>query len=141
MKHWINLDLFTKLEKPYFIFLDSDKPDAATPSENHIQLAAYGLTDGTDFFITKKRLLENYIHHTALMRLVPGSIFAYGDFEHVKNLCKNYADQGLRGHIGGKNVAEKHYSSLTFDDLRMTWFDGTADEFLELYYIVRGKIA
>jgi putative ATP-dependent endonuclease of OLD family len=141
VKHWINLDLFTKLEKPYFIFLDSDKPDAATPSENHNQLVAYGLAHGMDFFITKKRLLENYMHPTALMRLVPGTAFAYGDFEHVKNICKDYPDDTLKGRIGGKNVAERHYCSLTFDELRMTWFDGADDEFLELYNMVRGKIA
>ena len=66
VKHWVNLDLFTKLEKPYFIFLDSDKTNAAAVSPNETNLVEYGLTNGTDFAISQKRLLENYIHPTAL---------------------------------------------------------------------------
>lgn len=140
VKHWVNLDLFTKLEKPFFIFLDSDKDNAAHISPNETSLINYGLTLGTDFLITKKRLLENYIHPSALQRLVPGSTITYTDFDHAKNLCKNYPDSELRAHIGGGKVAEKHYSSLTYADLRLTWFDGNNDEFLDLYNTIASKL-
>jgi len=90
VKHWVNLDLFTKLQKPFFIFLDSDKEDAAAASPNATSLANYGLASGIDFMITKKRLLENYIHPTALQRIVPGSVITYTDFDHAKNFCKDY---------------------------------------------------
>ncbi|MEI8130467.1 MAG: hypothetical protein WCG55_03100 [bacterium] len=140
VKHWVNLDLFTKLAKPYLIFLDSDKPNAGSVSDNLTNLTNYGLIAGTDFLISKKRLLENYIHPTALIRLVPGAVLAYGDFDHAKNLCKDYADPVIRGHLGGKGVAEKHYPSLTYADLRMTWFDGADDEFIALYNLIVGKL-
>jgi predicted ATP-dependent endonuclease of OLD family len=140
VKHWVNLDLFTKLEKPFFIFLDSDKDNAAAVSPNETNLVDYGLTNGTDFAISQKRLLENYIHPTALERLVPGSLITYTDFDHAKNFCKNYPDSGISGHLGGSKVAEHHYCSLTFDELRMTWFDGTNDEFINLYTTIIAKL-
>lgn len=140
VKHWVNLDLFTKLEKPFFIFLDSDKENAGAVSINETNLIAYGLTLGTDFAISKKRLLENYIHPTALQRLVPAAVVTYTDFDHAKNFCKDYPDDAIRAHLGGKNVADKHYSSLTFDELRLTWFDGVEDEFINLYNVIVGKL-
>lgn len=140
VRHWVNLDLFTKLEKPFFIFLDSDRENVSSVSVNETNLINYHLISGVDFLISKKRLLENYIHPTALQRLVPGSIITYGDFDHAKNFCRDYPDDTIREHLGGKNVLAKHYESLTFDELRLTWFDGTNDEFLNLYNIIVGKI-
>lgn len=140
VKHWVNLDLFTKLEKPFFIFLDSDKENAGAVSTNQTNLIAYGLTLGTDFAISKKRLLENYIHPTALQRLVPAAVITYTDFDHAKNFCKDYPDDAIRAHLGGKSVAYKHYTSLTFDELRLTWFDGVEDEFINLYNVIVGKL-
>lgn len=140
VKHWVNLDLFTKLGKPFFIFLDSDKDNADEVSINETNLIEYGLINNTDFVISKKRLLENYIHPTALHRLVPGCTVTYTDFEHAKNICKKYPDSGIRGRLGGSNVAERHYCSLTFDELRLTWYDGTEDEFINLYQIIIGKL-
>lgn len=140
VKHWVNLDLFTKLEKPFFIFLDSDKEDAGAVSANQTNLIAYGLAIGTDFVIAKKRLLENYMHPTALQRLVPEAVITYTDFDHAKNFYKDYPDATIRAHLGGKSVVDKHYSSLTFDELRLTWFDGVEDEFINLYNIIAGKL-
>ncbi len=139
VKHWVNLDLFTKLEKPYFIFLDSDKTNATATSENLTNLTNYGLTLGVDFHVTKKRLLENYIHPTALQRLVPGAAISYTDFDHAKNICRDYPDDAVRGQLGGKHVAERHYCSLSFDELRMTWNNGT-DEFIDLYNTIIAKL-
>jgi putative ATP-dependent endonuclease of OLD family len=140
VKHWVNLDLFTKLEKPFYIFLDSDKDDAEAVSINETNLIGYGLTVGTDFGISKKRLLENYIHPIALQRLVPGAVVTYTDFDHAKNFCKDYPDDAIRAQLGGKSVADKHYRSLTFDELRLTWFDGVEDEFINLYNVIAGKL-
>jgi len=140
VKHWVNLDLFTKLEKPFFIFLDSDKDNAIQVSPNETSLVKYGLILGTDFLITKKRLLENYIHPSALHRLVPGSTINYTDFDHAKNLCKDYPDSVIRANLGGSKVAEKHYGNLTHAELKLTWFDGNTDEFLELYNIIVAKL-
>lgn len=140
VKHWVNLDLFTKLGKPFFILLDSDKENLTQVSPNLTALVKYGLIENTDFQITKKRLLENYIHPTALERLVPGSNLAYGDFEHAKNLCKSHPDTTIRARLGGKSVAEKHYPNLTLEELKMTWDDGNEDEFLNLYRTMEDKL-
>jgi AAA15 family ATPase/GTPase len=140
IKHWVNLDLFTKLGKPFFIYLDSDKESANATSLNEQNLLSYGLTIGNDFLISRKRLLENYIAPIALQRLVPNSIIKYSDFDHAKNFCKNYSDSGIRGQLGGAGVADHHYCRLTFEDLRLTWFDGTTDEFIELYNSITTKL-
>lgn len=140
VKHWVALDLFTKLEKPFYIFLDSDKDTAAEVSKNETDLLGYGLQIGGEFSITKKRLLENYMHPSALARIVPGVVLNYSDFDHAKNLIGQYADSGLRGALGGKSVAERHYQKLTFDELRLTWFDGANDEFIALYNTVVAKL-
>jgi predicted ATP-dependent endonuclease of OLD family len=139
VKHWINLDLFTKLEKPFFIFLDSDKETPDAVSKNETNLINYGLVLGRDFLITKKRLLENYIHPSALQRLVPAAIVTYNDFDHAKNFCKDYPDPIVRGHLGGKNVVDKHYTSLTFDELRLAW-NNESDEFIDLYTAITAKL-
>ncbi|MFA5832167.1 MAG: AAA family ATPase [Bacteroidota bacterium] len=140
VKHWVNLDLFTKLQKPFFIFLDSDKDNAASISKNLTDLTNYGLTPTTDFLLTKKRLLENYIHPTALQRLVPNVVIAYGDFDHAKHICRDYPDDAIRGRIGGSKVAERHFCNLTYNELRLTWFDGTNDEFVDLYNAILAKL-
>lgn len=140
VKHWVNLDLFTKLEKPFFIFLDSDKENASSVSPNETNLVDFGLINGADFVVSKKRLLENYIHPTALKRLVPGSVITYTDFDHAKNFCKDYPDSRIRAQLGGSKVAERHYCNLTFNELRMTWFDGTNDEFINLYNTITAKL-
>lgn len=140
VKHWVNLDLFTKLEKPFYIFLDSDKETEDATSTNEANLIEYGLSLGVDFSITKKRLLENYMHPTALKRLVPMSEITFTDFCHAKNLCGSYPDDAVRGRLGGKKVAEHHYCNLTFDELRLTWCVNDCDEFIELYEKIKSKI-
>lgn len=139
VKHWVNLDLFTRLEKPFHIFLDSDKDNPADTSKNETDLLAYGLSQD-DFSLTGKRMLENYIAPAALQRLVPAATLTYTDFCHVKNLCRDYPDSVVRGQLGGKKVAEKHFTSLTYDELRLTWFDGTEDEFVNLYNTITAKL-
>ena len=140
IKHWQSLDLLTKLGKPFFIFLDSDKEtfDAISPNEKN--LIEYGLAKNIDFIVSKKRLIENYIPATALMRLVPECLISYTDFEHAKKLCKNYPDSKIRAKLGGGDVIEKHYKSLTFDELRKTWYDGSEDEFILIHNTILSKL-
>lgn len=127
IKHWVNLDLFTKLGKPFFIFLDSDKETPATISPNDTYLTNYGLTKGIHFTTSNRRELENYIATTALTRLIPGSNYTYAKYDDVKKIVH-------------KKVSEKYYCNQTFDELRMTWFDGTDDEFVTLYNTIVAKL-
>jgi putative ATP-dependent endonuclease of the OLD family len=85
-------------------------------------------------------MLENYIHPRVLERLVPGSVITYTDFMDAKRFCKAYPDGGIRASLGGGNVAERHYQNLTFDDIRLTWLDGTDDEFIDLYDKILAKL-
>lgn len=140
VKHWVNLELFTKLEKPFHIFLDSDKEELAAQSLNERLMSKYGLEPGQHYTLTKKRLLENYIHPDALKRLVPGLEIQYGDFDHAKNCCGKHPNNEMRTALGGYDVAEKHYRSLTFDELRMSWFDGEEDEFINLFNTIKAKL-
>jgi hypothetical protein len=70
---------------------------------------------------------------------VPAAVINYADFDNVKTICKTYHDDTVRAHLGGKKVADKHYCSLTFDELRMTWNNGT-DEFINLYNTITAKL-
>ena len=46
-----------------------------------------------------KATFRNYIHPTALQRLVPGSVITFTDFDHAKTFAKNYPDSGIRGQL------------------------------------------
>ena len=133
VQHWINLDLFTKLEKPFYIFLDSDKENITQISPNYNKLISFGLKPDIHFHITKKRLIENYIHPSFLMNLIPEAQLSYSDFDHVKNICCKYPDEIIRAKLGGKKVCDKHYCKQTYIDLKLSWSDGVNDEFLELF--------
>lgn len=131
IQHWVQLDLLKKLTKPFFIFLDSDKVSDTADSPNAVVLADLGFVAGRNCAVTRKRALENYIVPSALNRLVPEANITYSDFDHVKNLCKSHP---LAGRLGGKNVAERHFQNLTFDELRMAFGQNRQDdEFLALF--------
>lgn len=136
IKHWVALDLLKKLEKPYFIFLDSDKETEEHQSPNKARLEEYGFVEGNDFQVTKKRMLENYISCEALNRLVPGANLAYGDYDNLKAICKAHQ---MAGNLGGKNVAEKFFASLTFEELKTVFRYDNGDEFIDLYNAVINK--
>jgi len=140
VKHWINLELFTKLQKPFFIFLDSDKTSPDDISLNERDLLGFGFVHGQDFEITDKRALENYIHPSVLQRLVPDAIVVYSDFDHAKNFCKNYPDSRVRALLGGASVADKHFCSQTFEELRLSYNIDETDEFIKIYQIIVGKL-
>lgn len=138
IKHWVNLNLLQKLTKPWFVFLDSDSTSETDISPNRTNLLELGLFEGKNFFLTKKRNLENYIPSEALNRIVPGANLNYRDWENVKDICKCHP---MAGALGGKNVAERHFGKLTFQDINQTFCDSNGDdEFLRLFNQVCGLL-
>lgn len=136
IKHWVALDLLTRLSKPYYILLDSDVEIEGVPSPNRETLVEYGFIEGTNFSVTRKRMLENYIPAFALNRLVPNARLDYGDWDHVKTICKSHAQAGR---LGGQNVAERHFSNLTYEELKFSFnCSQRGDEFIEIYDKVVG---
>jgi putative ATP-dependent endonuclease of OLD family len=134
IQHWVQLDLLKKLTKPFFIFLDSDKEQAAAVSSNCTALTGLGFLLGTNCAVSRKRTLENYIPADTLNRLVKDANLVYGDFDNVKDLCKKHPQAGK---LGGKKVAEKFFPQLTYEELRTTYcVNGKDDEFLEIYAAV-----
>ncbi|TYZ37416.1 ATP-dependent nuclease [Vibrio alginolyticus] len=130
IKHWVTLDLLQTLNKPFFIFLDSDKTAENEVSPNAEKLTEYGFVEGENFMVSKKREIENYMASGGIERLVPGAGLAFTDWCDVKALSK--ANE-LAGALGGKKIANKLFASLTFEELRSTFFDGEVDEFLEIH--------
>lgn len=137
IKHWVSLNLLSTLNKPFLIFQDSDKTNAAEQSPTKTALESLGFVEGTDFIISKKRNLENYISPAALNRLVPNSNLNHDDWSNVKQLCGKHQ---LAGRLGGRGVADRHFKNLTFDELRSTFFDGNEDEFLNIYTLAKSKL-
>ncbi|MGR3174439.1 MAG: AAA family ATPase [Candidatus Scalindua sp.] len=136
IKHWVTLDLLKKLSKPYFIYLDSDKQTQDGDSPNKAKLEKYGFVEKADFLVSRKRTLENYIPCDALNRIVPDANIEYGDFDDVKQLCRTHQ---MAGRLGGRNVAERHFDKLTFEELNASYqFDG-GNEFIDIYNAVNNK--
>lgn len=138
IKHWVTLDLLKTLDKPFFIYLDSDKESEDGNSPNKEKLIDFGFIENEDFLVTAKRELENYIPYSALNRLVPGCDIEYGDWDDVKKICKT---NSFAGQLGGTKVSSRHFTSLTFDEIRSTFFNGNEDEFLNIYKILTSKLA
>jgi len=135
IKHWVSLDLLRTLNKPFYIFLDSDKTNESESSKNAENLTEYGFTEGTEFSVSRKREIENYMLPTALERIIPSCSITFTDWCDVKNISKQMAQDDSKMRIlGGTKIASKHFESLTFTDLKAT-FDPTGedDEFIELY--------
>ena len=66
-----------------------------------------------------------------------GTTLLYGDYDDVKKICKS---NSMAGGLGGKNVLEKHFKNLTFQELRKSFFDGVNDEFIFIYDKIISKI-
>jgi predicted ATP-dependent endonuclease of OLD family len=137
IKHWVSLNLLSTLNKPFLIFQDSDKEYEVQDSPTKTALETLGFIDRTDFVISKKRNLENYISPDALNRLVPNSNLNHDDWSNVKQMCARHQ---LAGRLGGRGVADRYFRNLTFDELRSTFFDGHEDEFLMIYELAMLKL-
>lgn len=130
IKHWANLDIIKRLNKPYFILLDSDKEGPEMESPNLAKLTVLGYNN-MNSCVTKKREIECYIHPDYFRNLTPPIEIMYGDWDDVKKICK---DHPMAGRLGGKGVCDRHFRHLKYDMLRKTFCpDGVHDEFLDIY--------
>lgn len=140
IKHWTNYSTIIKLGKPYFIYLDSDKESFEMDSPNLAKLMGYGYTE-ENCAVSRKREIENYIPDSYYKTLTPPiNDISYGDWDDVKKICKNHIEAGR---LGGKGVCEKHFSKLTYDQLRQTFCPDNVDEndeFLFIYNKIKEQI-
>lgn len=140
IKHWTNFHTITKLGKPYFIYLDSDKESSDMDSPNLTKLIEYGYTE-LNCAVSRKREIENYIPDSYYKTLTPPiNDISYGDWDDVKYICKNHREAGR---LGGKGICERHFKNLTYDQLRQTFCPDNKDEndeFLFIYNKIKGMI-
>jgi len=131
IKHWVSLDLLRTLNKKFYIFLDSDKTNENESSKNTEKLIEYGFIEGSEFSVSRKREIENYMLPSALERIIPDCSISFTDWCDVKKVAKDNPKMRV---LGASKIASKHFTSLTYADLKAT-FDPTGedDEFLELY--------
>ncbi len=140
VKHWTHYNVITKLNKPYFILLDSDKTSPNGDSPNLSKLLSYGYNADT-CQVTKKREIECYIPDSYFAQMQdPIPNIHYGDWDDVKAIC---AQHPAAGRLGGKGVCERHFGHLTYNQLRLTLCptgNDREDEFLEIYNKIISKI-
>ena len=137
VKNWTNLNIISKLGKPFFIFLDSDKEYEDMVSPNYTTLISYGYREN-NFLVSRKRHMESYVPPSYFAGLVPPITIMYSDWDNVKNMCGQHADAGR---LGGKSMCERHFNNLTIDHLRASFCpDGQDDEFLKIYEGIRSKL-
>lgn len=140
IKHWTTLNIIRQLNKPYFILLDSDKKSEDDVSSNLQKLTEIGYTPN-DCQVTRKREIENYIPSSYFSNLAnPIENIDYSDWDDVKEICKHH-EESMR--LGGKKVCEKHFSNLSFSQLRSTLCptgNDKDDEFLEIYSKIQQKV-
>lgn len=62
---------------------------------------------------------------------MPGCNISFTDWCDVKDISKKH---GLNGRLGGGKILQRHFTSLTFNDLKTT-FDptGSDDEFIAIF--------
>lgn len=137
VQHWINYNVIKSLNKPFFIILDSDKDSEIAASKNLTSLVANGLIDGADFYILKKRALENYIDLGYFSRRFPNFDVDFGPFDHVKNYAKQHPDSVK---LGGSKIASYHFCSQTITELRVAMHYGGCDEFLYIIECLNKKL-
>lgn len=140
LKHWTTLNIIRKLNKPFFVLLDSDKKSEDDTSPNLNKMLELGYTD-ENCQVTRKREIENYIPSSYFSTLAEPIIdINYSDWDDVKEICRRHKDS-IR--LGGKKVCEKHFTNLSYSQLRSTLCpddDDKDDEFLQIYEKIRKKI-
>ena len=79
--------------------------------------------------------------HQNLKRItLSNTLTELNDWDDVKEICKHH-DESMR--LGGKKVCEKHFSNLSFSQLRSTLCptgNDKDDEFLEIYSKIQQKV-
>jgi predicted ATP-dependent endonuclease of OLD family len=136
--HWVNLHILRDLDKPYYAIQDSDRDGQTDPSPTREKLLELGFTENDDFWVLRKRALENYINRQALERLIPGIEIEFNDFTKMKLLCGQHPS-AIR--LGGKKVVDKHFQNQTFAEIEASFrdLDGN-DEFVSIYEQICRKL-
>lgn len=133
IQHWSTYNVIKELGKPYFILLDSDKTSSIEESPNLIQLQKLGYQND-QCAVLRKREIECYIPESYFSGLTPPiNDLHYGDWDDVKKLCKTHT-QSIR--LGGKKVCDKHFTNLSYEQLRSSFCpsgNDAEDEFLDIY--------
>ena len=138
IRHWHALNLLKDIGKPFFIIQDSDKSSPDEISCRYLTLRELGFKENKHFHVLYKRALENYINRKTLERIYPGLHIEYDDWTHVKTLSKHH-DMAVA--LGGKKIAEKHFSRQSFDELRESFSTTNGDdEFLLIYENILQKL-
>lgn len=123
IKHWLNLQIIQRLNKPFIIFFDSDRESRDSLSPRQKELERLDHLDPSIIFVTRKRTIENYILDSVVNRLNPSLNLNYTDFDNIKKLPKS------------SSFIEKYFEQLTFADLKAAFApNNEEDEFLGLYY-------
>ena len=106
------------------------RPDDISPNLNKMIDLGY-TSDNCQ--VTRKREIENYIPSSYFSSLQDPITINYSDWDDVKDICKRHAET-IR--LGGKKVCDKHFTNLSYSQLRSTLCptdDNNDDEFLEIY--------
>lgn len=136
--HWLNLNILRELDKPFYAIQDSDQESEISPSPTKAKLLELGLTEIDDFWVLRKRALENYLDQQALERLIPGLEIEFDDYTRMKPLCGQH-DSAVA--LGGKKVVDKHFASQTFEEIERAFLDpNDGDEFIRIYENICRKI-
>lgn len=134
--HWHSLNILTDLGKPFYVIQDSDKSCVEEESANREVLKSLGLTEPDDFWVLRKRALENYISPSYFTRVNPDVVMDYDPFTHMKKYSKNHASAVF---LGGKKIAEKHFCLQTVEEIKESF--SLPDEGDEFTYIFKSIVA
>jgi len=126
LKHWINLQLLEYLQKPYCVFLDSDKtkeddiPGGVKNQKNIQEMKDKGVT----IFFTRKRETENYLCPS----VIDNCSIEISQFDDVKKLFPKY----------GSKILEKCWPKMTCAKIldRDVFTDSTGNQRHELLELI-----
>jgi predicted ATP-dependent endonuclease of OLD family len=130
---FVNAELCRKINRKFIFILDSDKGAADYDSklENKQILIAKVQELGGDFYILRKREIENYYSRDAIQRLITNEYilpidFQIEDYNDIKEDIKTHIIQGLNINFKAKN------NFYVFDEM-------TREEWLACAYSIEGS--
>ena len=107
-------------------------------SPTRTKMIELNFVERTNFLVTRKRSIEDYMSIQKLNVLVPGANLSFSDWDDVKKICAHHP---RAGDLGGKKVASKYFRQMDIVDLRSKYNETAGgDEFLEIYEIIKSKI-
>lgn len=122
LKHWVNLKLLVALEKPFCVFMDSDKlknEDIPGGEKNQKNIQEFKSQD-IQILFTRKREIENYLSPSLL------GLSSIDDFEDVK------------ARVNDKRIFEKKWPMMKAKDILENdkYINSSGDECHELPEII-----